>query len=273
MSQLDSQQVEPEAPFDTNRVLIEGIVENCTDEMIQLYLTLILNASLDDSFSVEEMRRNRQRVMIRLNRPVQFEEALERQGKVPRICGGQVTMHRVRVPDTVRVSELANSCTRELLSLYFTNARASNGGDVKSIKLFSYENKALVQFRNYTKVDEVMAKTHIICESVIKLERYYGPIEDEYFVEEEEFESGQSSSLLAEQLSKPASIASLLLETKSERNKRQSIWAMTSLKSFATPQTITDKTKLILANIQENTSIQQIDFLVDFIYKNNPFFG
>lgn len=70
-----------EAPFDTTRVLIEGVVENCTDEMINLYICLLLNANLDESFKVEEFRRNRQRVLLKFNRKFNFDDVVARQKK------------------------------------------------------------------------------------------------------------------------------------------------------------------------------------------------
>ena len=256
-------QLEPEVPFDPHLFLLEGVLETCPNEMIHLYLTLILNPELAEDFQVEEMRRNRQRVMIKLNKAIDYDAVSTRQKKVPEICGAQVTIHRVRVPDTLRVFELANACTKEILNLYFTNVKISHGGDIKSIKMFSYENKALVQFRHYAQVEEVLAKTHIICDCIVKLERYYEPIEDEYFLEEEEFENQGAIAAVAtqQQQQQPPS----LLSSKSDRFKRQSIWAMTSLRSFVTPQQTHDKTKLILSNIQENANIQQIEFLIQLI--------
>jgi hypothetical protein len=249
-----------EVPIDSNRLLLENVPESCSNEMIQLYLTLLLNYNLDDQIKVEEIRRNRHRVMIKLNRSINYEEISERQKKLPQLCSSQITVHRVRVPDTLRLSDLALNCSKEILNLYFTNTKISQGGDIKSIKLFSYECKALIQFVDYRKVEEVMGKTHIVCDKLIRIEKYYGPIEDEYFLEEEEFESQQQEQT---QQNTSSVKRDPIFETSREKSKR--LQALTSLKSFNTPHASIDKTKLVLANIQENTSIQQIDFLVQLI--------
>jgi hypothetical protein len=171
---------EPEVPIDPSRLLLEGVIESCTDEMIGLYITLVFNFNLDDSFKVEEMRRNRKRVQLKFNRNLNFDEVVARQKKLPELCGSAITFKQVKVPDTVRVTDLTNTCSKELLNLYFSNPKASSGGDIKSIKMYGFENKALVQFKNYNKVQEVLSRTHIICETLAKLEKYWGPIEDEY---------------------------------------------------------------------------------------------
>lgn len=159
-------------PIEPTRLLFENVPEPCTDEMIGLYITLLFNWSLDDTFKIEELRRSRKRVQIKFNRTIDYNEVLARQRKLPALNGATIAVRQVRVPDTIRVSELKNTASKELLQLYFSNAKVSSGGDIKLIKMYSFENKALVQFNDYRKVDDVLARTHIICESVVKLERY-----------------------------------------------------------------------------------------------------
>jgi len=244
--------LEVEAPIDAFRMLLDGVPETCSDEMIKLYVVLILNPTLDDSFKIEEMRRNRRRVQLRLNKKLQFDEIVNRQKKVPDLCGSSVLFSQTRLPNTIRVSELANNCSKELLNLYFSNPKVSQGGEIKSIKMFSYENKALITFKNYTKCDDVMSQSHIVCENTVKLEKYYGPIEDEYFREEDEIESSQM--LLDSSVS-----------SSSSKFKQKSLASYPQLKSFTSQMPAIDKTKLVISNIQENISLQQLDFYIQLI--------
>lgn len=169
---LSDSDTELEAPIDPTRLLLENVAETCTDEMIGLYITLVFNSTLDDNFKVEEIRRNRKRVQIKFNRNVDYNEMLARQKKLPSLNGSVIAIRQVRLPDTVRVSELKSTASKELLQLYFTNQKVSSGGEIKSIKMFAFENKALVQFKDYNKVQDVLSRTHIICETLVKLERY-----------------------------------------------------------------------------------------------------
>jgi hypothetical protein len=221
--------------------------------MIQLYVLLIVNGTLDDSLKIEETRRNRTRVMVKFNKNFNFDEIISRQKKIPELCGNLITFRKLKEPNTVRVSDLANSCTREVLNLYFTNTKISDGGDLKSIKVFSYANKALIEFKDYSLVSKVMSRTHIICETQVKLEKYWGPIEEEYFLEEEELDQ------------KEIDVKKDLIESSREKQKRKSIAALTTLKSFAAPPNTVDRTKLILSNIQENINIQHLEFYINLI--------
>lgn len=234
---------EIEVPIDTTRLIVDGVLESCTDELLQLYISLLVNSDLDETFKIEEFRRNRRRVMLKFNRSFKFDNAVNKQKKLPELTGNLILLDKVKTPDTIRVSELSNSCTKEVLNLYFSNAKMSQGGDIKSIKLFPYENKALIQFADYRVIDQVMTKTHIICESLVKIEKYYGPIEDEFFLEEEESTEESEFSM----------------------NRKKSLASMASLRSFTAPLNTIDKTKVVLSNIQENINIQQLDFYVQIL--------
>ena len=253
MSLNNEKVIYEDPPTDPTRLLIDGVLETCSDEMIQLYVLLIVNGTLDDSLKIEETRRNRNRVMVKFNKNFNFDEIISRQKKIPELCGNLITFRKLAEPNTVRVSDLANSCTREVLNLYFTNTKISDGGDLKSIKVFSYANKALIEFKDYTLVSKVMSRTHIICETQVKLERYWGPIEEEYFLEEDELDQ------------KEIDVKKDLIESSREKQKRKSIAALTTLKSFAAPPNTVDRTKLILSNIQENINIQHLEFYINLI--------
>jgi hypothetical protein len=266
MSRYDnerSSELEVEPPFDQHRLLIEGLAENCTDEMVQLYLMLVLNADLDDAFKIEEFVRNRSRVMIKMNRILQYEQIVTRQKKVPELCGSTINFLRVKVPNTIRVCDLSNNCTKEVLNLYFSNTKISNGGDIKNIKLYNFENKALVEFKNYHKVEEVLSKMHILCESSVRLEKYYGPIEEEYFREEEELVA-QGYVEVEKSNSSSTSLSSSQKE-KDKSKKTRSLAHLSTLKSFSTQSVAIDKTKLIVSNIQENVNMQQLDFYIQLL--------
>lgn len=230
---------EIDIPIDNTRLIVDGVGENFSDELLQLYISLILNADLDETFKIEDFRRNRHRVLIKFSRPIKFELAVERQKKIPELVSKSISLSQIKVPNTIRVSELNSSCTKELLNLYFCNSKMSQGGDIKSIKMFPNENKALIQFNDYRVVDQVMSKSHIICENTVKIQKYYAPIEDEYFLEEESL--GQNEPV---------------------PGRKKSLASLTSLRSFSTPLNTIDKTKIVLSGIQENINIQQLELYI-----------
>ena len=249
-----------EPPVDPYRLLIDGIVDTCTDEMIRLYVLLLINPTLDDSFRVENMRRNRKRVLLKFNKKILFDEIAERQKKVPDLCSSPVLLTQVKIPNTIRVTNVPNSCSRELLNLYFSNSKVSRGGDIKSIKVFSYENKALITFKNYNRVEDVLMQSHVVCEQSLTLEKYFGPIEDEYFREEDEIDGTLSyGESIAE-----SKFLNSSPEFRLKRNGLSTI-SFSSLKPSMSSMANNDKTKIIISNIQENICIQQLDFLIQLL--------
>lgn len=242
--------------IDKTRLLIENVSESCSDEMIQLYILLIFNSSLDDKFKIEEIRRNRNRVMIKFNQEFDYESVNVKHKKLPQLAGNELSFRQVNVSDTIRVSDLANNCSKEILNLYFTNQKVSNGGDVRSIKYYSFENTALVQFKHLETVDHVLERVHIICETTVKCEKYYGPIEDEYIREEEELNASES---YFEDTKKD------LLESSKQKEKKKTLAALATLKSFSVAPTQIDRTRMLVSNIPDNINIQQLEFYIKLV--------
>jgi len=85
----------------------------------------------------------------------------------------------------------------------------------------------------------VLAKSHVLGESSLKLEKYYGAIEDEFLAEEEEQEAAGQP-------------------TKSNKTSF-------TVRAFSTPSLVVDRTKLVVSNVQENINIQQLDLFIQML--------
>lgn len=142
-----------EPPNDLCFALLEGVNESCTDEMIKLYATLLVNPNLDQTIKIEKIRRNLRRCLLLFNKEINLDEMITRQKRLPELAGNTVSICAVKVPNTIRASGLTNACTKEMLEFYFSNTKVSAGGDIKSIKMFDNlaDNKALIEFEDYNK--------------------------------------------------------------------------------------------------------------------------
>jgi hypothetical protein len=237
-------------------LLVDGFSETTTNEMIRLYLILLVNPNLDDSFKIEFLRRNRKLVLVKFNRKISFEELVTRSNKIPDFNGSSLIFSQIYTPNTIRVSNLSKYCNKDILNYYFSNSKISKGGEINSIKMFEYENKALIQFKDFSKVDLVLAQTHTICDNIIKIEKYYGTIEDEYTIEENEEE------LISDQ----NSLKINSIDVNKCKNQTNNLFTM---RTFSTPSLSIDKSKIIISNIQENINIQQLDFYIQLITASN----
>lgn len=254
----DSDYIEP--PFDENRILLDGINDSCSDEMIKLYLLLIVNETLDERIKIEQMRRNHARVLVKFNREINFDAVRTKQQKLPELCGDVIRLDRVRVPNTIKVAELPNNVTEEILKLYFTNPKVSDGGDIELIRLFNYDNKALISFKNYNIIDQLINRAHIICETQVKLEKFYAQIEsDSFFDDDEELEEPiKPDTKLNKKDAK-------LKDLKSKKSLEQYRSISSSMTSLASNAPVIDKTKFIISNIQENINIQQLEYFIQLL--------
>ena len=84
-------------------------------------------------------------------------------------------------------------------------------------------------------------RTHIISGVTLKVVKFYGPIEEEYILDEEELSSE--------------------LDPKMQISRK----FQTNIRSFGTSSMSIDRTKIVLSNIQENVSIQHLDFYIQLI--------
>jgi len=98
----------------------------------------------------------------------------------------------------------------------------------------------LFDFVINARIDGILARNHQVCGSSLKIERYFGPIEDEFFIEEEQ-ETGALS----------------------ERNKNlaKASNAYFTIRSFSQPSLAVDRSKIILSNLAEfnNSNLNNIN--------------
>jgi hypothetical protein len=141
---------------DPRRLILIGLSEDCTDEMADLYIKLIVTPDLDDQvLKVIKMKRNCGNVLFDFSGEIPFEDALNRQKKIKNASFRNVKLKLAKLTNTIRVSQLGDNCKVEILSLYFSNEKVSDGGDIQAIQLFAFENKALVQFKSHETVEKV----------------------------------------------------------------------------------------------------------------------
>ena len=241
-----------EAPFDNRCLFLDGLADLCSDETVKLYLVLLINETLDEKFKIEYFRRNTARVLVRFNREIYFDQVVAKQQKMPELCGEVIKLYRVKITNAIKITNLPINCNEEYLRLYFTNTKISDGGDIDRIRLFTFDNKALISFKNYTVVEQVLNRSHVLYGMTVKLEEFYGPIEDDSFADDDGTEDTMiiSKSMKKDPKARPRKI-----------NVDQPL--STSLISSGGP--LADRTKIIIANLQENINIQQLDFFIQLL--------
>jgi hypothetical protein len=245
-----------EPPFDNRCIFLDGLSDLCSDEMVKLYLLLLVNETLDEKLKIENFRRNNSRVLVKFNNEINFDQVLTKQQKLPELCGELIKLYRVKVTNSIKITNLPLNCSEEILRLYFTNTKMSNGGDIDRLRLFNFDSKALISFKNYEIVAQVLSRSHIISGNTVKLVEFYGPIEDESFVDDE---ADDDALFLSKSIvSNKKDARRLKKGNKDDQQKLSSSYI-----SSGAP--LADRTKIILSNLQENINIQQLDFFIQLL--------
>jgi hypothetical protein len=250
---ITEEPINVEAPFDNNCLFIDGLSDLCSDETVKLYLTLLINETLDEKFKIEYYRRNNSRVMVRFNREIYFDQIVAKQLKMPELCGELIKFYRVKVTNAVKITNLPLNCNEEILSLYFTNTKISDGSDIDRIRLFSFENKALISFKNFKVVNKVLARSHTLSGMTVKVEEFYGPIEDESFADDD----GDDVMVVSKSM--------VNKKDQKARPRKINIDHPLSSSLVSSGGPLADRTKIIIANLQENINIQQLDFFIQLL--------
>lgn len=239
-------------PYDHKYALLMNINETCTDEMIALYVTLLTNFELKDGFKIQEIRRNGNKALIHFNSDVDYKIIEQKYQLFPSLAGIVTKFKKVRVPNAIIIHQLPVNCTQEILKLYFSNEKISHGGDIERIRVFQTEAKALIQFNDYLVVERVVAKEHILCDSKVKVEKFYAEIETDGFVDENvvsanfnKNSSKDKNKKILDQIKASTPFITKFLESDGEGG--------------------VDRAKLVIGNIPENINSQQLDFYLSLL--------
>ena len=87
-------------PVDQTRLLLSGLqMESFDNEMIHLYIKLLLNPSLSDKFQIVELRRRKQYAQLQLNQNISFDEIKNRLKMIPKF---NLIIHRTRNKNLIK---------------------------------------------------------------------------------------------------------------------------------------------------------------------------
>ncbi|KAK3746699.1 hypothetical protein QZH41_018917, partial [Actinostola sp. cb2023] len=111
-------------------------------------------------------------VMVMFNEPPDIEK-VQRKCITRALDGSHVKIETVSICDCVEVCGLGPSTTRDTILYYFENPRKSGGGDVKKVEYVDEETKALVFFKDFSVVDSVVARKHVINDATLKVVPHY----------------------------------------------------------------------------------------------------
>ncbi|CAF0924719.1 unnamed protein product [Didymodactylos carnosus] len=77
-----------------------------------------------------------------------LQEAKRRHSTRPKLNNNEISISDVYIPSTIMIRNLPDDISKDVLELYFSNKKRSDGGEVKEVKLDQENQHALVTFKD-----------------------------------------------------------------------------------------------------------------------------
>ncbi|XP_043930817.1 protein mono-ADP-ribosyltransferase PARP14-like [Protopterus annectens] len=161
-------ELEDSTEFDKRRFILEGFKESTRLPIIDLYID---SCSNNTAHSLEVLDDGKQVV-------VTFKSDIDA-GAFMKNCSGKkldeapITVSRLEPTDTVMVEGKFEELSEDLLKLYFSNSKRSNGGDISSFTINRLEGVAMIQFKDPSVIETVTTRHHVISDIQLKVSPYF----------------------------------------------------------------------------------------------------
>ncbi|KAI8508653.1 positive regulation of interleukin-4-mediated signaling pathway [Branchiostoma belcheri] len=166
---LKLNEVQHPRALDNTHLLVKGLKESTTKEMLILYLE---NISDDEVMTVDYSTQPGV-ALVTLNN-ISYFEMMAAKAQFRPLEGQHLTLERVSIPDAIIVTDLPDTVSRDLLELYFDSETRSGGGPISDIKMDSSTGTAVVQFDDANTVNRVHQKfPHILHNTPVSVKPYY----------------------------------------------------------------------------------------------------
>ncbi|KAH3870596.1 hypothetical protein DPMN_033784, partial [Dreissena polymorpha] len=134
-------------PSYPNKLLIKGLNPKITFDVLDLYLEARMGITLVEGSMTYHAEQN-EVVLVTVNGDIDFAK-LEEACRLKALEGSHLRVSPVPISNCVLVSNISDTVTVDMVSLYFENEKRSNGGQVDKVEMFSTQNYWLVYFADY----------------------------------------------------------------------------------------------------------------------------
>ncbi|XP_031575047.1 protein mono-ADP-ribosyltransferase PARP14-like [Actinia tenebrosa] len=176
--QLESRQLHNKSPsFDPCKVQLKGLKPSISKEKVTAYIqSLTDNAIVKDVFVCN----NNGNALVTFTEQQDFETLVQtlindKKG----LEGCKLTLERVPYCTCVLVTGLSTVTTADALKFYFENPRNGCGEEPSKIDLEKDLGRAWIHFKNYSALEKLANKVHILDGEELKIEPYYAFLEQE----------------------------------------------------------------------------------------------
>ncbi|XP_058035038.1 protein mono-ADP-ribosyltransferase PARP10 isoform X2 [Ahaetulla prasina] len=169
--------VQPAAPRDYGKVVLQGLNPQSSLELVELYVEHILDCERN-AYSIHRSPAGDQ-ALVELQAAISHPEFLALADRVQSrmLDGASLVLDWVEQTDSILVqSHHGSQLQPEVLTLYF-ESRRSGGGRVQSVRLLPGGMLAVVSFQDRTVVDRVLKQPHQLPDGDLKVSPHYDFLE------------------------------------------------------------------------------------------------
>ncbi|XP_077991160.1 protein mono-ADP-ribosyltransferase PARP14-like isoform X2 [Glandiceps talaboti] len=160
----------PKLPRDMTSFLLKGLADGTSRENLELYLencTGIDNQTPELFFGEEPGT-----VMVKYSEEIQdFGKIFEKMSK-KKLNKVMLTAEPVYLTNCIIVSNLPKHVSEDTVQLYFESTKRSGGGEVQDVEIDMERKAAFVFFKDYTVVDAVLKRKHLINKTEVEVQPY-----------------------------------------------------------------------------------------------------
>ncbi|KAL3865265.1 hypothetical protein ACJMK2_006878 [Sinanodonta woodiana] len=145
----------PPKPCCQNRVLIQGLHNAITEELLRNFLETKMKAHVTEFLYGEEEGN----VVVAFSDNIDIVQ-LGKLFKESSIDGVFLKVERVAISNCILVQNLQPSSSHDAILYYFENKRRSGGGDVERVEMKTEERYCLIYFEDPSVIDRVLGQSH-----------------------------------------------------------------------------------------------------------------
>ncbi|CAF0804650.1 unnamed protein product [Rotaria sp. Silwood1] len=161
------------------------ILLNLPTDLIREYLELYIE-NLSGEAEIERIEYSNiedTTAMVTFKTELDMAEVRRRHTMRPKLNDSEISLVEVTPPATIMIRNLPSDISRDVLELYFSNRRRSNGGQVIDVAFDDEYQHALVTFADYKDVRRVIKHEHSIHGHRLDVRIYYKYMGIEPFID------------------------------------------------------------------------------------------
>ncbi|CAF1313456.1 unnamed protein product [Rotaria magnacalcarata] len=166
---------------DLRRLILLNLPIDLIREYLELYLEHLSGEAEIERIEYSNLEDTT--VMVTFKTDLDLTEVRRRHAGRPKLNDSEISIIEVTPPATVMIRNLPSDISRDVLELYFSNRRRSNGGQVIDVTLYDEHQHALVTFADHKDVRRVIKHEHLIHGHRLDVRIYYKHMGIEPFID------------------------------------------------------------------------------------------